>query len=579
MALPRYLLLHLHMTNDKIKGKVVRQEREKYEGSIMKELLQGVQKRVRLSQNNQLKLEMILVAALLFVGIFIRAYHFGMIPVGIHQDEAMAAVDAKALAEYGTDRFGMRYPVHFTAWESGQMSVLLSYLMVPFIKVLGFSLFSIRLPMLVVSCVGLAAMYIFARKMGGISLGCIALILGCICPWHYMQSRWSLDCNIFPHIFLLGTCFLLLGLKKKGLLYVSMVFFGLCSYCYGIANYSVPLFLLAAAVILFREKIVKVKEVIIAVAVYLIVALPEFLTMFINMFALESIETPWFTIPYFPKSIRKNDILFMDFSVEQLMQNIADTVMVICGKGDTTISSAIADFGPIYYFTVVFFVIGLVVAFSKWKRNESKEEKVAYGILLAWFFMGIWIGVMTNGIMIHRINVIFYSILFLAAVGIKWCIQKWKVLVLPIGALYGISALLFAYTYFRDWADMSRDFYYESYVDALYYAKNIECDYYYITPDPQWSGVEQVGEILTMFCHEIDAKYFQGETDIQDGQERFPYVERYSFEKVDEETVEGNKDKSVVYLVGSDEISFFSEEEYVWESFYDSYYVVSRKVE
>lgn len=77
------------------------------------------------------KAEVIIVIVLLLVAVFIRAYHFGMIPVGVHQDEAMAAVDAKALADYGTDRFGMRYPVHFTAWVSSQMSVLLSYCMVP----------------------------------------------------------------------------------------------------------------------------------------------------------------------------------------------------------------------------------------------------------------------------------------------------------------------------------------------------------------------------------------------------------------------------------------------------------------
>ena len=50
---------------------------------------------------------------------------------GLEIDGAMAAVDAKALAYYGTDRFGMKYPVHLTAWGFGQMSALLSYLMVP----------------------------------------------------------------------------------------------------------------------------------------------------------------------------------------------------------------------------------------------------------------------------------------------------------------------------------------------------------------------------------------------------------------------------------------------------------------
>ena len=65
------------------------------------------------------KFEIFIVVILLFGGIFIRAFHFGISPVGIHQDEAMAAVDALALSKYGTDRFGMPYPVHFTAWGYG----------------------------------------------------------------------------------------------------------------------------------------------------------------------------------------------------------------------------------------------------------------------------------------------------------------------------------------------------------------------------------------------------------------------------------------------------------------------------
>lgn len=530
-----------------------------------------------MQKNKRLAIEFILVAMILFVGIFIRSYHFGMIPVGLHQDEAMAAVDAKALADYGTDRFGMRYPVHFTAWKSGQMSVLLSYLMIPFIKILGFSIASIRLPMLVVSCIGLLLMYLVGRRVGGLWLGIFALVMGCICPWHYMQSRWSLDCNMFPHIFLAGVCLLLYGLKKKWMLYVSMIFFGLCSYCYGIANYSVPVFLLAVAILLYKEKYVKVKEILIAVVIYITVALPEFLTMLINMFGWNSIETPWFTIPYFPDSVRSNDILFLDFSWKQLGQNLVDFVWVVFGKKDTTISSTTVEFGPLYYFTVVFFVIGITVTICKLKKSVDLEEKMPYVILLAWFLMGAWAGIMTKGVMIHRINIIFYPVLFLAAVGIKWCICKCKWLVIPIVILYTVSAAMFAYTYFRSWADLSRDFYYESFVDALEYAENIECDIYYISPDPQGTGVTEVAQILTMFCHEIDAEYFQGISNVQDGIERLPYTERYRYAYVDTEIVKDIEDKSVVYLVGRDKIALFSQEEYEFESFYDFYFVVRRK--
>ena len=102
---------------------------------------------------------------ILFFAILIRSVGFGNIPAGVNVDEAMAGVDAWALAQYGTDRYGIRYPVHFLAWKYGQMSVLLSYCMIPFIKLLGFGIVSVRLPMLIVSCGTVILMYLVVKKL------------------------------------------------------------------------------------------------------------------------------------------------------------------------------------------------------------------------------------------------------------------------------------------------------------------------------------------------------------------------------------------------------------------------------
>jgi len=254
-----------------------------------------------------------------------------------------------------------------------------------------------------------------------------------------------------------------------------------------------------------------------------------------------------------------------------------DTFAVVFGKGDTTIASTIVQYGPVYYFTVVFFLIGLVVAFSKVRKGVAKEEKLPYVILLAWFFMGIWIGVMTNGVLIHRINVIFYAVLLLAAVGIRWCMEKCMVLLLPIGALYGVAGVMFLSTYFGVWTEQSRDFYFESYVNALNYMETQECDYYHIYSNIHFVDLDEVGRILTLFCHEIDAQYFQGNTNVQNGKEVLPFAERYMFGDVDAKTIESLSDKSVLYLVFHKELGFFPPEEYEFVSFYDTYYVVRKK--
>ena len=329
------------------------------------------------------KIELLLVALLLLAAIVIRAYHFGAPPIGVHQDEAMAAVDAKALADYGTDRYGMRYPVHFTAWRTSQMSVLLSYCMIPFIKLLGFSTVSTRLPMLVISCLGLLALYLFGRQLAGKWTGMIVLILGTISPWHYMQSRWSFDCNLFPHVFLIAVVLLIAGLKKKPLLYLSMMMFGLCSYAYGIADYSVPLFLLVVAIYLLRQQAVNWKELAACFVLYLVIVLPEFLSMLLTLLGKPGIETPLFTIPSFLSSNRGDDILFANFSWKQLWENIVWTVTTTWGSGDKSVTNTMVRFGPVYYITDLFFVIGLVSILRR-LRGMEKKERYPYVALLAW---------------------------------------------------------------------------------------------------------------------------------------------------------------------------------------------------
>ncbi len=525
------------------------------------------------------KWEIVLVLLFLGIGVFIRAFHFGISPVGIHQDEAMTAVDALALSEYGTDRYGMRFPVHFTGWVGSQQSVLLAYCMVPFLRLFGFSTVTVRLPMLVVSSLGLLALYFLGKRLGDAGTGLLLLALGVICPWHYMQSRWSFDCNMFPHMFLFGVCFLLAGMRRKRFLYLSMVFFALCCYSYGVADYSVPLFLAAAAVCLMRERFVRGKDLAVCVCIFTVLALPEYLSMLLTLLGRDSIETPLFTIPSFPESIRGQDILFANFSWEQLWRNAVSTVTVVWGRGDRSATNTIDRFGPVYYLTVFFFCIGLVVLVRRLLRKEETNSyrRTAYVLALLWLFMGIWVGLLTKEVTINRINVIFYDVLAISAVGIEWCLKKWRVILIPLGAYYGVSALLFAHTYFGVWTDVSRVYYYDPYVRALDYAEELECDVYYITPDPQGEGIDMLGEILTMYCHQIDALYYQGVSNIQGGVERLPYRERYRYQDVTEEILSENEGKSVVYLIDDDTLHLFDEKKYDITSFYDNYFVAVEK--
>ena len=91
------------------------------------------------------------------IALFVRLHDFGTYPADINCDEAMAAVEATALIENGTDQYGTSYPVYFETWGYGQMNALLIYLLTAAMKLLGSGATVVRLPMLLFSLAGIAS--------------------------------------------------------------------------------------------------------------------------------------------------------------------------------------------------------------------------------------------------------------------------------------------------------------------------------------------------------------------------------------------------------------------------------------
>jgi len=333
---------------------------------------------------------------ILIMSFLMRIYHITSIPTGINQDEAMLAVDAWALSQYGTDRFGMHMPVLFTAWGFAQMSVLSSYITIPFVKLLGFTTFAVRLPMALISTLGVALMYLLARRLFSERLALGIMLLTAVNPWHFMQSRWSLEANLYPHVFLIAFYFLLRGLEKKYCLYLSMVFFGLTFYCYGVAIYTTPVFLLFYAIWCLWKKHLAFREVFFCFLIFLTVALPEIITMATNVFGWGTIETPFFTMPYFPQSVRGNDILLMNFSWEQLRNNALALWNQVFLQRPDWLHNAIPKYGPMYPISLPFILVGMVgFAFRACRKDKMGKEcdEIAWLLVL---FMSVWSGLVTR---------------------------------------------------------------------------------------------------------------------------------------------------------------------------------------
>lgn len=512
--------------------------------------------------------ELWLFWGILAIAVGIRLIGFGKLPFGVNQDEAMGAIDGWALSRYGTDRFGVRFPVHFSAWQVSQMSVLLSYLMVPFFKLFGFSTTVVRIPILLASIGGIVLMYLIGKHLFSRKAGFIAMALTAVNPWHFMQSRWSLDCNLFPHVFLLGFFLLLLAVeesirlkngteeafawKKHLLLMTSMVIFGLTFYCYGIAVYSVTAFLAVYAVWCLKKKVFSWRELLCAVMVFLLVALPEILVMAINLFHWQTIDTGWITMSRFPESVRGNDILFLHFSFAQLWKNFLAMVKVCLIQTPDYWFNTIPWFGPLYHISIPFMVGGTVILTGRLFREKDLCGQA--GKLAVWGFLltGIWVGLITYEVNVNRINIIFYPLILMTAYAISFIGDRFQKTAPVIGAAFGVCGILFLGTYFTVYPEKVAVYYNGDFLEAVQEADREEQSLY-ITGNMGWQFNLSMAEILTQYACKTDALYFQGKTNVTEGRTLQPYSERYHFINVESYDWE-HADQEGIYLLQQEEL-------------------------
>lgn len=537
------------------------------------------------------------VAAVFALAVVVRVYRFGGVPSGMNQDGAMAAVDAHALADYGTDRFGMWMPAYFTAWGYGQMSVLMSWLMVPFIKLFGLSVVTSRLPMLLASLAGIWVLYRFTERLFGRTAALITLLFLAVNPWHIMQSRWALECNLLPHFLLFSVYFLYRGVEKRAYLYISMVFFALTMYTYGIAFFSVPLLMLALCVYLLVKKRIKPWEAGAAAAVYFAIAWPIFAVVVINTFKLQTLYTPFVTVPFFPDSIRTNDLVVYspDF-IGQLLHNVRSFVdMALLERGDFS-WSFVPGYGHMYLFTLPFTLLGLW-AFARRRRLAAEAEggeaapaplpmaeepSAASGrfFLAAWLCAALFTGLMVNGVNTNRINIIFYPMCVLASLGILYAVTRTARggrLAVAVSLAFALGFAGFTSAYFGEHSQvLARDFC-SGLPEAIEYADAQDADYVYVTSYTRDENAFTCSEIYTLFAADIDAKYFQGKADAYGpkGEKRLPYQQRYRY--MDFDTLSIGEIADAVYVFNLEE-SYLFDPEYFDIAYFGGFGVATQRV-
>lgn len=350
------------------------------------------------------------------IGFVIRLINLEKMPNGLIPDEASAGYEAFSILNYGMDRLGKSMPVFLISWGSGQ-NALYTYLLIPFIKLLGLTKFAIRLPMALISCISIITIYFLLKNIFNKKVATIGTIFFAICPWHIMKARYGLESNIFPNIVLFAVFYMVLGIKKEkmSLFYLGWLFLGISTYSYGTSYFFVTIFTIITLVFLLIKRKIKLKNALIAGLIAFIIALPIVIMIVINTFDLPEIKIFGFTIPrLFINRFEGNCSIFSSNFIINSINNFKESAKILILQDGNLL------WGLTYWFSMPLFIIGLYEAVINRKNYHITNQ-----IMNIWFLSAVLLlFLVTPGII--RINIIMIPIIYYIILGLNIIVDLYK---------------------------------------------------------------------------------------------------------------------------------------------------------
>lgn len=383
---------------------------------------------------------------ILVIAILSRIILLEQFPNGIHEDEAGMMYDAFCMAEYGTDRYLNENPVYLINFGGGQ-SVLYAAITSIFIKIFGLSVFIIRLPAVVFSIVTIILAYLLSKKYIGKKFALIFSFLITICPWHIMQSRWGLDCNLLSS-FIMISVYALLNSKRNWHYVITGILWGITLYTYALSYIMLPVFFIILCIYLLYVKKITIKQILITIIPIFILALPLILVQLLNHFNRETIKIGFITIPHLFK-YRVSEI-----GLDNILNNLNifrnNNVFQLLFSADHNPGNSLKEVGTIYYALIPFSLLGLILVIKKSYETIKKKEFNLQTVFLIQFVSIFMCVLVFEDLQLYKLNPLFIMLLAFVAEAIIWIYNKKKLIAYMIITTCVLMFILFECYYFKN---------------------------------------------------------------------------------------------------------------------------------
>lgn len=394
--------------------------------------------------------KLLILLGIVALAIILRFYHLGSIPAGVEEDETSAAYDAYALLTHGTDRWGNPYPVYLPSWGSGQ-NALLSYMMIPLIKIIGLNVYAIRLFPALLGVLTVVVLYKLVQKIFGTRAGLLAAFFLCISPWHIMMSRWGLESNLLPCFMLLGVTTLVYAYEskyRKWLIPFSLIFFAISFYAYATAAFVIPTLLVLYLIFNWRTVWQYKWSFLIGLGIFLVLSFP-FLLFVLDNYILH--QTPEF-VKHLPFSVP----LLISSRLEQVSRGniiLANLRFFANGFNDDIIWKNMQWYQPLGLLTMPLSCVGI---YFNIKMRQKRQ----------WIFL-LWLVAASPIFLVYNLNsnranslalpLIVFSVVGLLglydAISVKQTARAVLSLLLVVTTIY---SSIFFYDYFRHYNGLLR---------------------------------------------------------------------------------------------------------------------------
>jgi hypothetical protein len=470
-----------------------------------------------------------LLLIIIVIATFLRLYNLEIAPPALNQDEAVNGVDAYTLGINLRDHHGNFLPPmlqSFNDWASPT----LTYLTVPFVKIFGLSVWSIRFANALFGIFCIPLIYgIVKRLTAKENIALIAGLIAAITPFMISLSHWAIPPSIVPFC-LLAFIFTLLKLidsdSKQKIILNSTLFTlsGIAlTYSYPTMKVFVPLALVSLGGIYLWPSLKNKfsnskKDVILSVAKD-----PVWCVSNLQKLILPIIAICLFISPIYYLTIAQPDIynarykqVSMTAGGEGFVAGFASryweylTPFFITGYSDNNSMHHVPQFGPINEILTPFIYLGLLVAFWKSRQKENADRQFYLSLVILFFLAPIPPSLTIDHTILTRgIQVLVLSLIFIP-IGINWLVSKisldqktWRAVTLVFGIVALITTLHFSFFYFTRYSESQKGNFQYGIEEMFSYLK---------TNEDKFDKVEIVDinqpYIYKLFFHPIEPGYY-----------------------------------------------------------------------